>query len=54
MPGCGHFFLRNGALEDRGYVNISARATEGASYEYMSAYMDQIAPVGNRYRKVTI
>ena len=32
-------------LEDRGYVNISARATEGASYEYMSAYMDQIAPV---------
>ncbi len=32
-------------LEDRGYVNISARATEGASYEYMSAYLDQIAPV---------
>lgn len=32
-------------LEDRGYVNISARATEGATYEYMTAYMDQIAPV---------
>jgi len=32
-------------LEDRGYVNINARAPEGASYEYMTAYMDQIAPV---------
>ncbi len=32
-------------LEDRGYVNISARATEGATYEYMTSYMDQIAPV---------
>ena len=32
-------------LEDRGYVNISARAPEGATYDYMTAYMDQIAPV---------
>jgi multidrug efflux pump len=31
-------------LEDRGYVNISARATEGASYEYMSNYMDELYP----------
>ncbi len=32
-------------LEDRGYVTINARATEGATYEYMTSYMDQIAPV---------
>lgn len=32
-------------LEDRGYVNISARAPEGATYDYMTSYMDQIAPV---------
>jgi len=32
-------------LEDRGYVSINARATEGATYEYMTSYMDQIAPV---------
>ncbi len=32
-------------LEDRGYVNISARAPEGATYDFMTAYMAQIAPV---------
>ena len=32
-------------LEDRGYVNISARATEGTSYEYMTGYMETISPV---------
>jgi multidrug efflux pump len=32
-------------LEDRGYVNISARAPEGTTYEYMTSYMDQIYPV---------
>jgi multidrug efflux pump len=32
-------------LEDRGYVNINARAPEGTTYEYMTAYMDQIYPV---------
>ncbi len=32
-------------LEDRGYVNINARAPEGATYEYMSAYMEEIYPV---------
>jgi multidrug efflux pump len=32
-------------LEDRGYVNISARATEGTSYEYMTDYMDKLYPV---------
>ncbi len=32
-------------LEDRGYVNISARATEGATYEYMGSYMETLYPV---------
>ena len=32
-------------LEDRGYVNISARATEGTSYEYMTDYMETLYPV---------
>ena len=32
-------------LEDRGYVSISARATEGATYEYMSSYMETLYPV---------
>ncbi len=32
-------------LEDRGYVNINARAPEGATYEYMTAYMNTIYPV---------
>jgi multidrug efflux pump len=32
-------------LEDRGYVNISARAPEGATYEYMTSYMETIYPV---------
>jgi multidrug efflux pump len=32
-------------LEDRGYVNISARASEGTSYEYMTDYMDKLYPV---------
>ena len=32
-------------LEDRGYVNISARATEGTSYDYMTGYMNTIYPV---------
>lgn len=32
-------------LEDRGYVNISARASEGATYEYMSEYMETLYPV---------
>ncbi len=32
-------------LEDRGYVNINARAPEGASYEYMTNYMNELYPV---------
>lgn len=32
-------------LEDRGYVNVSARATEGTSYEYMTAFTEKIYPV---------
>lgn len=32
-------------LEDRGYVNVSARATEGTTYEYMTEYMKKIYPV---------
>ncbi len=32
-------------LEDRGYINISARAPEGATYEYMTSYMETIYPV---------
>lgn len=32
-------------LEDRGYLNISARAPEGATYEYMTSYMQTIYPV---------
>jgi multidrug efflux pump len=32
-------------LEDRGYLSVSARATEGTTYEYMSDYMKKIYPV---------
>jgi len=32
-------------LEDRGYVNVSARATEGTTYEFMTEYMKKIYPV---------
>ena len=32
-------------LEDRGYLNISARAPEGATYEYMTSYMQTLYPV---------
>lgn len=32
-------------LEDRGYLNVSTRATEGTTYEYMSEYMEKIYPV---------
>lgn len=32
-------------LEDRGYVNISARAPEGTTYEYMTEYMNTLYPV---------
>ncbi|MCU0377983.1 MAG: efflux RND transporter permease subunit [Bacteroidales bacterium] len=32
-------------LEDRGYLSISARATEGTTYEYMTDYLKKIYPV---------
>ena len=32
-------------LEDRGYLSVSARATEGTTYEYMTQYMKKIYPV---------
>ena len=32
-------------LEDRGYVSISATATEGTTYEYMLNYAEIIVPV---------
>lgn len=32
-------------LEDRGYLNVSTRATEGTTYEYMTEYMEKIYPV---------
>ncbi len=32
-------------LEDRGYFNISARATEGTTYEYMLDYSEKVVPV---------
>ena len=32
-------------LEDRGYLNISATATEGTTYEYMVTYTENLVPV---------
>jgi multidrug efflux pump len=32
-------------LEDRGYLNISARATEGTTYDYMLNYVESVVPV---------
>lgn len=31
-------------LEDRGYVNISATATEGTTYDYMANYVESLTP----------
>ena len=32
-------------LEDRGYINISATATEGTTYDYMLKYVENLVPV---------
>jgi multidrug efflux pump len=32
-------------LEDRGYLNVNARATEGTTYDYMLKYVDTLVPV---------